>query len=327
MRTKTGKLERSARGAPPTALEPLRIKTIVVPLDGSALAEQALPWATAIAEKTRAKLRLILVHESPSLPLDEATARLFTKVELATRTAQRDYLRRQAARIKSERQVQVVTATLQGTPGPALERYLDEMTADLVVMTTHARGGLQRAWLGSVADRLVRSLDVPMLLVRPTDVVSPEAIGTVREILVPLDGSRRAEAALAPALAMASAFGARLVLLQAVYPVPLVTDPPTSFPMEIDDELTAMQRGQAQDYVDGLAERISAGGVPASGAAVLGTSAFDAIESAARAPGTGMVVLATHGRGGLRRLVLGSVADKLVRGGRLPVLVTRPSGR
>jgi nucleotide-binding universal stress UspA family protein len=68
-------------------------------------------------------------------------------------------------------------------------------------------------------------------------------------------------------------------------------------------------------------------GVPASGAAVLGSSAFDTIQAAAQAPATGMVAIATHGRGGLRRLVLGSVADKLVRAGELPVLVTRPRGK
>jgi nucleotide-binding universal stress UspA family protein len=83
----------------------------------------------------------------------------------------------------------------------------------------------------------------------------------------------------------------------------------------------------AQDYLDGVAEQLNAQGVPASGAAVLGGSVFAAIQDAARAPGTGMVALATHGRGGVRRLVLGSVADKLVRGGELPVLVSRSQRR
>jgi nucleotide-binding universal stress UspA family protein len=148
-------------------LEPLRIRSIVVPLDGSEFAEHALPWAIAIAARTRAKLRLVLAHQLPSPPpLDETSGRLYARVELATRTSQRDYLRRQTARIKAEHQVQAVSATIDGAPAEALERYLDEIGADLVVMTTHGRGGLERAWLGSVADRLVRSLDIPVLLVQ-----------------------------------------------------------------------------------------------------------------------------------------------------------------
>jgi nucleotide-binding universal stress UspA family protein len=88
---------------PAAIFEPLRIRSIVVPLDGSAFAEQALPWALAIAGKARAKLRLVLVHQSPSPPpLDETTARLYTRWEMATKISRRDYLRRQAARIKAE---------------------------------------------------------------------------------------------------------------------------------------------------------------------------------------------------------------------------------
>jgi nucleotide-binding universal stress UspA family protein len=126
---------------------------------------------------------------------------------------------------------------------------------------------------------------------------------------------------------MASLLGARLALVHAVHPVMIATDPPTSFPTGFDEELTAIQRGEAQDYLDGIAEQVTGQGVPASGAAVLGGSAYETIQAAARAPGTGMVALATHGRGGLRRLLLGSVADKLVRAGELPVLVTRPRGK
>jgi nucleotide-binding universal stress UspA family protein len=298
----------------------------MVPLDGSPFAEQALPWAIAIARKARARLRLAMVHQLPSPPpLDEATGRLYTKVELALRKSQREYLHRTASRIKAEEPIQTATAMLQGVPAPALGRYAGEVGVDLVIMTTHGRGGIQRAWLGSVADRLVRSLEIPMLLIRPKE--GGASAAGVEQILVPLDGSRRAEAVLPAALAMASIFGARLALLQAVYPVMIMTDPPTSFPTGFDEQLTAIQRREAQDYLDGLVEQLTGAGAQASGAAVLGGGAFETIQAAARERGTDMVALATHGRGGLRRMVLGSVADKLVRGGELPVLVIRPRGR
>ncbi len=312
---------------PSAVPEPMRIGSILVPLDGSPFAEQALPWAIAITRKARARLRVALVHQVPHPPpLDEASGRLYAKVELMLRKSQRDYLRGVSARIKGEQQIQVATAMLNGPPAPALRDYVRDVGVDLVVMTTHGRGGLQRAWLGSVADQLVRSLEIPLLLIRPQEGAAP-ALPRVGEILVPLDGSRRAEAALPGAVAMASLLGARLALVQAVQPVMIATDPPTSFPMGFDEQLTTMQRGEAQDYLRGIAEQVTGLGVPASAAAVLGGSAFDTIQAAAHAPGTGMVALATHGRGGLRRLVLGSVADKLVRAGDHPVLVTRPRGR
>lgn len=307
-------------------LQPLRIRSILVPLDGSAFAEQALAWAVPLAAGARAKLRLVLVHELPSPPpLDEVTSRLYTRVELTTRSSQRDYLRGQAARLKAEHPVQVVGATFDGAPAEALLRYVQDMRPDLVVMTTHARGGLERAWLGSVADRLLRTLEIPMLLIRPREAAA-DTVAKAERILVALDGSRRAEAALPPAMAVAGLLGASLTLLQSVGPVPAVTRPPAAIPVGFDQELTAMQRGLAQDYLDSLAEVVSAAGVPASGAAVVSPGAVEAIQAATQAE-MDMVALATRGRGGLPRLVLGSVADKLIRAGRVPVLVTRPRGK
>ena len=308
------------------APEPLRFRSILLPLDGSPFAEHAVPWAAAIARKARARLRLALVHQSPpSPPVDQSGVRLYTKIELALRKSEREYLRRVAARIKAAGAMQLATVTLSGPPAPALADYTRELGADLVVMTTHGRGGLQRAWLGSVADGLVRSLEVPVLLVRPGGTVLPEA--QLDEILVPLDGSRRAEAALPAALGMATLFSARLALIQAVEPVAMMADVPVAFPQALDEELTALRRREAQDYLDDVAARLRASGVETRASAVLAGSAVAGIQAAAMSPGVGMIALATQGHGGLRRLVLGSIADKLVRTGEVPVLVTRPRGK
>jgi nucleotide-binding universal stress UspA family protein len=310
----------------PPGPEPLRIRSVLLPLDGSAFAEQAIPWATTIARKARARLRLALAHQPPEpQPTDQHSRRLYTRIELSIRKSQRDYLRATAARIRAEGPIQVATATLDGSPAPAIAAYVGEVGVDLVVMTTHGRGGLERAWLGSVADHLARGLEIPLLLIRPTEseVTEPRA----EEILVPLDGSRRAEAALPPAMAMADVLGARLTLLQAVSPVPAVADTPTPFAGSFDDELSALRRSEAKDYLEGIVERVGAAGISVRATAVLAASPVEAIRAATRAPDIGMIALATHGRSGLRRMVLGSVADKLVRTSELPVLVTRPRGR
>ena len=307
--------------------EALRFRSVLLPLDGSPFAEQAIPWAAAIARKARARLRLALVHQPPfPPPLEGSNLRLYTKIELAMRKAERDYVRRVAARIREAGGTQLTTATLSGSPAPALAEYAREVGAELMVMTTHGRGGLQRVWLGSVADQLVRSLDVPVLLVRPKDGEPATGVPTLEEILVPLDGSRRAEAALPPALGMAKLFGARLALLQVVEPMALLLDAPV-IPQSLDEELMALQRREAQDYLDDVAEQISDAGMVSRAISVLAGNALAGIQAAAAGPGVGMIALATHGRGGLRRMAVGSVTDKLVRTGDLPVLVTRPRGK
>jgi nucleotide-binding universal stress UspA family protein len=346
MRAKVGRGSRSPGRAAgvrrlPAGPERSRIGSVLLPLDGSPFAEQGLPWAAALARRARARLRLVLVHQPPQpAPADADDRRLYTRIELALRKSEREYLRNIASGLKAERAIRVATATLDGTPAPAIGSYVREVGVDLVVMTTHGRGGLERAWLGSVADQLVRSLEVPLLLIRPTDGSRAEGSPTegsgisgregeprLEEILVPLDGSRLAEAALPPALAVASLFGARLALVQGVEPVVMLVDAPTPFARNMDQELSALKRQEAKDYLDDIAERAGAQGVPTRGTAVLSSGPLEAIQAAVKAPGVGMIALATHGRGGLRRLVLGSVADKLVRAGDLPVLVTRPRGR
>jgi nucleotide-binding universal stress UspA family protein len=109
--------------------------------------------------------------------------------------------------------------------------------------------------------------------------------------------------------------------------VVLATDPALPFPQGFDEELTAAARDDAQDYLDGVAERLRNDGVRATAVAALGGSPAETVLDASKAPGVRMVALATHGRGGVRRLVLGSVADKLIRGAERPVLVVRPTGK
>lgn len=307
--------------------DPSPFRSILVPLDGSSLAEQAIPLASRIAQPAGSKVRLALVHQLPAAPLDPAAASLFTSIELATRKSERAYLRGTQATLR-ERGVRLSAAvTLTGNPGPALAEHVRDLGIDLVVMATHGRGGLRRAWLGSVADYLVRTLEIPVMLVRPADDQAPAEPRPAGRVLVPVDGSALAEEALGPATALARLWDAELSLLHVVPPVVLSIDGAIPMPSAYDEELTALSRAQAQDYLDDLVERLQVQGVRASSAAVVAWSTVDAILEAGRPGRADAIVLATHGRGGLRRLVLGSIADKLVRVGEVPVLVCRPRGR
>lgn len=303
---------------------PRQFRSILVPLDGSALAEQALPIAVAIAERARSKIKLVLVHP-PLLLMEPGPA--YTKLELAMQKADREYLRSLVGRLRERLGRALSSAVLEGPVAPTLARYVRELGTDLLVMTTHGRGGLQRAWLGSVADQLIRTSEVPILIIRPREGVGPESFMGLTEVLVPLDGSPLAEAVLEPAAALARLWDSEISLVQVVRPVVLTSDPPLPFPIGYSDQVTAIRRESAQDYIRDVAERLRESGVKASGVAVIGGGTADTLLDLARPERVSLLAVATHGRGGLRRLVLGSVADKLVRAAEVPVLVVRPTGR
>ena len=306
-----------------------RFNLIVVPLDGSHWAEHALPAAAAIARAARARLRLVLVHQLPDPPGDRESLKIYTSLEVAVRRSQRAYLREVATRLREGWGIQVTSVSPDGPVGPTLIRYVDELGADLVVMATHGRGALGRALLGSVADHVVRTARVPVLLVRPPgeEPPPPESAWAVGEILVPLDGSTPAEAALEPAEELARLLGARMSLVQVVVPIAMMTDPPLAFPSGYDEHLTEIRRREAQDYLDDIAVRLRAAGLEVGAAAVVAPSAAGAMVDLSHSGRAGLVVIASHGQGGLRRLALGSVADKLVRAAEVPVVVVRAGGK
>ena len=304
------------------------LRTILVPLDGSPLAEEALPLALRIAYKSGSTIRLALVHEPPAIPYDSPNARLVTGAEQAVEQAERAYLRTVEGRLREGGTQASTVGPLMGEVGPMLAEQVLELGIDLVVMATHGRGGVQRAWVGSVADYLIRHVDVPVLLVRPGAGSGPASVpSAATEIMVPVDGSALAEEALEPAAELARVWDLELDLVRVLHPVMMVTEPALPVPSSYDEELTAACRSQAQDYVDDLVDELRADGHRATGEAVIGWNPIATILELARPDRVAAIAIATHGRGGLRRLALGSVADKLVRASAMPVLVYRPSLR
>jgi nucleotide-binding universal stress UspA family protein len=311
-----------ARRVPPEATP---FRSILVPLDGSPTAELALPLAIALAQRLRSKIRLALVHQTFIAPVYAGTEKLYTSIELAVRKSEREYLRGWADRIRESSKRPVAAVTLTGSIAPALEQYVRDNSVDLVVMATHGRGPLRRAWLGSVADHLVRSLEIPVLLVRPAQeapVHPPTA--QLGSILVPLDGSPLAEAALEPAVALARAWDVEIGLVQVIEPLVFPPESQMLPAVGYDEKLTTIRRDAANDYLNDVAERIRADGVRVSSAAVLGVTVVETLLSLASPERYGLIAIATHGRGGVRRLALGSVADKMIRAADVPVLVCRP---
>jgi nucleotide-binding universal stress UspA family protein len=280
--------------------------------------------AVAIAERARARLKLVLVHK-PSVMMEPGPA--YAKVELALQKADREYLKNVTARVRERLGRAVSSAMIEGTSVvQTLSVYMKELGAELVIMTTHGRGGVRRAWLGSVADQLIRGSEIPVIVIRPGEKEARVDAG-FKEIVVALDGSPLAEAALEPAMAVARLWDSEIFLMQVVEPVILTDSAHLTFPSGYSDMATAIRREAAQDYIQDVAERLRESGVRATGAAVVGGAVSETIIDLAAPERISLMAVATHGRGGLKRLLLGSVADKLVRGAKVPVLVVRPAGR
>jgi nucleotide-binding universal stress UspA family protein len=301
-------------------------RSILVPLDGSLFAEQALPWALAIGRAARSKVRLVRVHQSAALPISVEAARYFNSMDQAVRRSERKYLREVAGRLRRSGGPGISSALLAGPVTDTLTQYVHDSRADLVVMTTHGRGPLQRVWLGSVADHLIRHLQVPVLLIRPRErPLTAKRPPAIKRMMVPLDGSSLAEAALTPAAALARLLDIEVVLLEVVAPL-LVNIPPMGPPsIGFYEQGLKLVQSEAEEYLQAIAKRLGQEGLAATSRVVLGPEAAGTILEVARHSRVGLVTIATRGQGGIRRLALGSVADKVVRGAEIPVLVIRPA--
>lgn len=296
---------------------------IVVPLDGSALAERALPMAERLAQACEAKLRLVFVHQPvPVSALPPDVAGTAAGYDRYARAMEENYLRDTAARIRDTIGLPVSTALLDGPVARTLAAQVTEFAADLVVMTTHGRGAVSRFWMGSVADELVRTLPIPVLLLRSDtelDRILP------RRVLVPLDGSPRSEAALDYAARIVKLSGGSVQLLQVVPPVvPVVLDGSPMTPAMMGPPDEDLLTTSAAEYLDSRAAWLRADGITATVTVVTDSSPARAIVETADRDGVDLVAIATHGAGGLRRFVLGSVTDKVLRASPRPLLVFRP---
>lgn len=310
-------------------------RTILVPLDGSPFGEAALPLALNLARRAGAMLQLVHVMPPMGTIYSEAPLYLDSTLEQELfdheKARQQEYLKRVAGRLSQAAPVVVQTALLSGEVPGLLRSHAAQVGADLVVMTTHARGPMGRFWLGSVTDEMVRRLPMPVLLVRPGETVTqyePEPL--LRHILIPLDGESFAEQIIEPALAVGQLMDADYTLLRVIKPVM-----PTTYPIEgggitqvaqsLLEQTQAIQeqiRCEAQDYLEKIA-----GGLRKRNFRVLTRVEVEdkpALAILGHTPAADMVAICTHGRGGLSRLFLGSVADKVIRGGHLPVMVVRP---
>jgi nucleotide-binding universal stress UspA family protein len=285
--------------------------TILLPLDGSPLAEQAVPHAEWLAQRLAARVVLTRV-----LPIVTSTGQID---DLAVATSARAYLDQIAARL-SEHSVDCQSVLPAGHPATEILDQARTSSADLIVMATHGRSGPSRWLYGSVADAVLRECPIPVLLV-PPHVVAPAPIDQSLRFLVPLDGSAIGETALKPASELAHRLSAELVLIQVV-PWPPISYGDGSELMYIDPE---PMLGVARDYLAQIAARLQPTlERPVRVRAELGRPTPAIIAEIADREHANLIAMSTHGRSGLARLVLGSVASGTLQRANVPLLLTRP---
>jgi nucleotide-binding universal stress UspA family protein len=300
-------------------------KKILVPLDRSPLAEQALGPAAAIARASKAEMELVLVHQQ--VPFVGFTDAPWNAAHLED---DEKYL---ASKVETLASCDSVEATYSVLTGDVVEMICEragEVEADLITITSHGRTGISRAWLGSVADSLVRRAPMPILMLRP---VAPKVRHAAthnrfQRILVPLDGSALAMEIIRSAADLSRCCEGRLILLRIVQPVPLVTPqagmpivyPPSNeniaatdrFADEAEDQLDQVRRTLREQGITGVETQV-----------IIGSHVAREIIDFARTNHIDTIAMSTHARGA-SRLLVGSVADKVLRGSGLPILIRRP---
>lgn len=312
------------------------MKTILVPLDGSALAEHVLPYVREIAPLLDADIRLLRVIPDTAIENGETfgydLATLYGVAEAVMARQEhdarvRETLRERAAQYLATLAEQLTAAGFQATTevrcGPPAEVIVEVAESEhvaMIAMGTHGYGGVRRWALGSTTDRVVHATSTPVLLVRAD---APDPAPTLQRIVLPLDGSAIAEQALPLAVDLARRAGAELVLLRATMPMIEIgagMPPAGRMPPQIED-LTETIRGYAEEELNTLAGRLRGEIAQVLVHAPVGSAAEVIVDEAAEH--ADLIVMATHGYSGLRRWALGSTADKVLHASRTPLLLVR----
>lgn len=285
--------------------------TVLVPLDGSELAQRAVPFALNIARRDgRTVLLLRAVNTLAAPTYREGQAML----DAAT-----DELKVYAETLASG-QVEIDTRIVDAPADVAILEAAEDEEITLIVMSTHGRGGLGRWIYGSVADAVLRDAPAPVLIVPPHG-LSAWTDDTPGKILVPLDGSALAMAALGPATQLADSLGATLVLGSVVtFPTYAAYAEGYTF---VDPAPTENALAGSRQYLQDVAAGLRTDTRKVEVSATFG-SPFYGVTMMASDLDASLIVMATHGRGGIARAVLGSVATATLRQSGVPVLLVRP---
>jgi nucleotide-binding universal stress UspA family protein len=293
----------------------IRYNKLLVPLDGSPLAEHVLQHLAWVATPAATELILVSALETWRYAM-AGTEFAWSDILTSLRSGAEEYLTAQRQQLQ-QAGYRVTTHVVEGDAAQVILDLAETSGADGIAMSTHGRSGFARWTLGSVAERVLHGAHIPVLLVRATTEAHSHKLQT---ILLPLDGSAVAEQALPEAQALAHQNDAKILLLQVIQKLD-----EGSQHLFFKDEAAAKAtfaewRAQAETYLAGVAQRLEAAGVASSYRVIIDSPAR-AICTLTKDNGVDLVVMGTHGRTGVRRWVYGSVASQVLHGASCPLLL------
>lgn len=294
---------------------------IMVPLDGSNAAEMVLPYAEEMVSKFNSELSLVSVAQPTPDESDHLFRAYLQMIQEKVRTELRDWGAGPGTPVSAE--------VLLGRPAEEILNYAEDKNARLLVMASRGRSGEGPWLLGNIAAKVLRATPKPVLLVRTkAPAKGLERKGLIKKVLVPLDGSGVAEQIIPHAEAFAEGLGGELILFQAVEPVTAAsTGEGYGFVTEstIREENKRREKTSEQ-YLDGVAKGLKERGRTVSTHVAAGAPAEQILDFA-ETHAMDVIAMSTHGRSGVSRWVFGSVTDKVLHAGDIPVLVVRATGQ
>jgi nucleotide-binding universal stress UspA family protein len=279
---------------------------MLVPLDGSEVAEQAMPYVERLAQKLKSEVVLMTVC-LPGDPLERALT---------------EYIERRAEKIQSLG-VKTRSLCVEGEPATSIINFAEKNKIGLIVISTHGKSGISNWPLGSIAGKVVQRSNIPIFLVRSSQPGKAPADDKLGKILVTLDGSKFSEAIIPYAERLAKSMSIEVTLLRVIEQAKLPQLAAYRDREKYEKDFMAKMEREAERYLDKKKTALSGKGVKVNSALLIGKP-VETILQYSEEKAVNLIALTTHGFSGITKWAYGSVASKIIEGSPKPVLLVRP---
>ncbi len=277
---------------------------LLVPLDGSELAEGALPFVEELARRFKSEIILLTATEANDYmerPL-------------------RAYLEKRGEEFQSLG-LKASPLVVKGNAGDEILEFSEQNDVSLIAISTHGRSGISSRWpLGSIASKLVEGSSIPILLVKPEELETMYSERRMKKILVPLDGSSLAEIVLSQVEELAKMMGSEVTLIRVVEPIAPMARP---FVGSMEEDIRSEAGKRATDYLNEKEKELRDKGVAVKSEVLYGEAA-ETVLKYSEDNSMSLIAQATHGYGGISKWLFGMITSKIVEGSPRPVLLVRP---
>jgi nucleotide-binding universal stress UspA family protein len=298
---------------------------ILVPLDGSPLAECVLPHVLAFSHATGAQVMLLRVLDRTS---GSSAGESVDPVEWQIRKAEADTYLRDLAALLQKSGLVITAETLEGKAAESVIEYAHQSKADLIILSSHGQSGISGWNVSSIVQKIILRVKTSVLIIRAYKATADMAeMFQYKKVFVPLDGSQRAEFVLPAVVALARAYNSQVILVQTIHKpeIPRRTPPPQE-DLDLVNQIIERNRVEASRYLTEVSDRLDS---PATTRLLISDSIVSSLHTQVEQDEADLVILSAHGYGGETRWPYGSVVISFIAYGSTPLLVMQdlPSER